>query len=168
MGQNIARRLLLLGAALISLFVYGTVCADDTPPIWGDGTWQLVKRKLPDGSVLTPPAVRGLSTNKNGTNQLVVFWQTPDGKPASISQLFTYQITDMEMTATPILTIFDDGSGKPPAYTIGGEAKTVPLKREGSRISHQHPLNPPFLVIEGDQSTATLEGAFVDYWEKVR
>ena len=168
MDQKRTARLLILGTALISLTLCGAVRADDRIPIWEDGTWQLVKRKLPDGTVLTPPAVQGVSTNKNGTNQLIVFWQTPDGKPASISQVFTYRITDTEMSATPILTIFDDGSGKPPAYTMGGDSKSVPLTREGGRVSHQHPLNPPFLVIEGDHSTATLEGAFVDYWERVR
>jgi hypothetical protein len=168
MDRNRTARLLVLGTLVISVALCGAVRADDTASRWEDGTWKLVKRTLPDGTVLTPPTVQGLSTNKNGTNQLVVFWQTPEGKPASISQLFQYQMSDTEMTATPILTIFDDGSGKPPAYTIGGDTKSVPVKREGGRVSHQHPLNPPFLVIEGDHTTATLEGAFVDEWEKVR
>jgi hypothetical protein len=30
------------------------------------------------------------------------------------------------------------------------------------------PFNEPAVVIEGDKMTATLEGAFVDYWERVR
>jgi hypothetical protein len=153
--------------ALAMLICCSPAQADDSG-IWSDGTWQLVMRKLPDGTILTPPTVQGLSTNKNGVNQLIVFWQTPDGKPASISQIFKFEISEMEMVATPVLTMFDDGSGKPPVYALGGETKRVPIKREAGRVSHQHPLNPPFIVIEGDKSTATLEGVFVDYWEKVK
>jgi hypothetical protein len=35
-------------------------------------------------------------------------------------------------------------------------------------VSYQHPIDPPFIVWEGDKMTATLDSAFVDYWEKVK
>jgi hypothetical protein len=158
---SVSRRLaagLILSVALCA-FAY----ADDL-----DGTWRLVMRKLPDGTVQTPPTVQGMGTTKNGVNQLIVFWPTPDGKPASISQISKWEWFDTEVAATPVLVIFDDGSGKPPVYAVGGETKRVPFTKQGGRVSYQHPINAPFIVYEGDKLTATLEGVFVDYWERVK
>ena len=137
---------------------------------WADemeGTWRLVMRKLPDGTIRTPPTVQGLFTIRHGVEQTIVFWQTPEGKPASLSQIDRFEVSETQVVATPILTIFDDGSGKPPAYILGGETKRSTVTRQGGRVSYQHPTHPPFVVREGDKLTATLEGAFVDYWEKL-
>jgi hypothetical protein len=131
-----------------------------------DGTWRLVKRKLPDGSVLMPPAVQGLVNISRGMEQTIVFWRTPDGKPASLAQIDRLEVSGSEIAATPILVIFDDGSGKPPLYTVGGERKRAPLSRQAGRITYQHPTHPPFVVLEGDSFTATLDGVFTDYWER--
>jgi hypothetical protein len=30
------------------------------------------------------------------------------------------------------------------------------------------PFDPPSVVIEGDKMTATAEGMFIDYWERIR
>ena len=133
------------------------------------GSWQLVKRKLPDGTILTPPAVSGMfTTTATGVNHLNVFWHTPDGKPASVSSITQYKWSDTELTATRLFSAFDDGSGTGVAYGALGETKNVPVKREGGRISYHHPFDPPFNVIEGDKMTATAEGLFVDYWERVK
>jgi len=53
-------------------------------------------------------------------------------------------------------------------YTVGGETKRAPVTRQGAQVSYQHPIDPPYVVREGDKLTATLEGAFIDYWERVR
>jgi hypothetical protein len=37
-----------------------------------DSTWRLVKRDLPNGAVLTPPDAYGMSSTRNGINELVV------------------------------------------------------------------------------------------------
>ena len=105
---------------------------------------------------------------KDGINQLIVFWQTPDGKPASLSEISKWEWSESEVAATPLLVVFDDGSGKPPVYVVGGETKRTPVTRQGGRVSYQHPIDPPFVVRDGDKLTATLEGAFVDYWERVK
>ena len=131
-----------------------------------DGTYRLVKRQLSDGTVLTPPAVQGMGTFKNGMYQLIVFWRTPDGKPASLSSLSKWEWSETEVSATPLVVIFDDGSG--PVYAVGGETKRAPVARQGRRVSHQHPTDPVFMVWEGEEQTATLEGVFVDHWERVK
>jgi hypothetical protein len=158
-GSTVRR---LMGGLIFScLCAYAT--AEDP-----DGTWQLVMRKLPDGTVQTPPTVQGRFTFKNGVSQLIVFWPTPDGKPASLSELSKWEWSETQVSAKPLLVIFDDGSGKPALYGVGGETKRAPITRQGGRVSYQHPIDPPFIVWEGDKLTATLEGVFVDYWEKVR
>ncbi len=77
-------------------------------------------------------------------------------------------MSDTEVVSTPVLVVFDDGSGKPPVYMVGGETKRSPVTKRGARVSYQHPTHPPFVVWEGDKLTATLQGAFTDYWEKVK
>jgi len=148
---------------ILSLGLCGYASAEDL-----DGTWQLVMRKLPDGTVQTPPAVQGRFTVKNGVAQLVVFWPTPNGTPASLSELSRWEWSENEVAATPLLVIFDDGSGKPALYAVGGETKRTPVARQGARVSYQHPIDAPFIVWEANKLTATLEGEFVDYWERVR
>jgi len=143
--------------------LWGLVYADGP-----DGTWRLVMRKLPDGTVQTPPTVQGRFTFKDGVSQLLVFWPTPQGKPASLSELSRWEWSDNDVAATPLLVIFDDGSGNPTLYGVGGQTKHAPVTRQGARVSYQHPIDAPFIVWEGDKLTATLEGEFVDYWEKVK
>jgi hypothetical protein len=101
-------------------------------------------------------------------NQLIVFWPMPDGKLASLSEISKWEWSEAEVAVTPILVIFDDGSGKPPVYAVSGETKRAPVTRQGGSVSYQHPIDPPFVVREGDKLTATLEGVFVDYWERVK
>ena len=153
----------ILAGLIISLSLCALAYADNP-----NGTYRLVTRTLSDGTVLRPPAVQGMGTFKNGIYQLIVYWHTPDGKPASLSSLSKWEWSDTEVTANPIASMFDDGSGKPPVYKWGGEAKRVPVTRQGRRVSHPHPLDPVFMVWEGDKETATLEGVFVDHWERVK
>lgn len=142
--------------------VCGVAQADET-----EGTWKLVMRKLPDGTTLVPPAVQGLATRSNGLWSRIVFWHTPEGKPAFGSAISRYKMSDSEFTETLLFMAFDDGSGKPTTYNLAGETKTTPVTRDGPRIVYKLPFDPPSLVTEGDKTTATLEGVFVDYWERV-
>jgi len=50
-----------------------------------EGAWKLTARKLPNGTTLTPPAVQGAIMWQSGVWTRVVFWHTPEGKPASFS-----------------------------------------------------------------------------------
>jgi hypothetical protein len=132
-----------------------------------DGTWKLVMRKLPNGTTVKPPAVLGAYTIYHGLQNLNVFWQTPEGKAASYARVSTYKMTDTDYSETALFIAFDDGSGKPPTYNLTGNTETKPVTRQGSRIAFQQPFGEPSAVFEGDTFTATLEGQFVDYWERV-
>jgi hypothetical protein len=62
----------------------------------------------------------------------------------------------------------NDGSGKLPTYNVTGATERTPVVREGGRIAFKLPFGEPSVVFEGDKLTATLEGQFIDYWERVR
>ena len=159
--NSVSRRL------VVGLSIFLTLCASayaENP----NGTYRLVTRTLADGTVLTPPAVQGMGTFKNGVYQLTLFWRTPDGKPASLSRISKWKWSETEVAATPLAFFIDDGSGKPPVYEWGGETKRVPVTRQGRRVSHPHPLDPVFMEWEGDKETATIEGVLVDTWERVK
>ena len=154
----------LLLALELSLSI--TAQAGDAPTT---GSWQLVKRKLPDGTIQTHPKVGGMSTTTVlGLNHKNVFWWTPDGKRASLSSITAFQWADTEVSVTSMFSAFDDGSGKAAVYGAAGETKRVPVKRDGGRVSFQLPFDPPFIVIDGDKMTATADGLFVDHWERVK
>ena len=84
-----------------------------------------------------------------------------------LSLISSYKISATEWTETLLLSAVDDGSGKP-AYGLTGGSKTSPVTHEGSRISFKPGFEPVTYAFEGDKWTATLEGAFVDYWERVQ
>ena len=132
-----------------------------------EGTWKLLMRKLPDGTTQTPPAVLGAYTIYKGLQNLNVFWHTPEGKPASYSRIATYKMSGAEYTETLLFTATDDGSGKPTTYNLTGVTESTPVTREGGRLAFKLPFGEPSVVFEGDKVTATLEGQFVDYWERV-
>jgi len=133
-----------------------------------DGTWKLVMRKLPDGTSLVPPAVQGAYTSHQGLQNLNVFWHTQEGKPASFARISTYKMSDTAYSETLLFTAFDEGNGKAPSYNLTGETEATPVTRQGSRIAFKLPFGEPSVVFEGDKFTATLEGQFVDYWERIR
>jgi hypothetical protein len=133
-----------------------------------DGTYRLVKREIPGGPTLTPPAVMGLVNYAKGHRSVNVFWHTPDGSPASLSINATYKLTSSEFTQTIMFFSFNDpSSGKPVAYTLD-ETGSVPVHREGGRIRFTPPEGGPELVFDANGHVATLNGVFVDYWEKVK
>lgn len=159
----------MLGAIALALAVLAVAPRASAQALLMDGTWVLSKRVLADGTVLTPPAVQGRSTLEDGVNQLIVFWPTSGGGSASISMLSTWSASDTEVTATMILMVLDDGTGKPPVYDLSGRSRTVPVTRlEGGRVRYQHPLNGPVIERDGERSKAIVEGVFTDHWERLR
>ena len=164
-------KLLRRGALHMSTVFVIALALAPAASTWADdmeGTWQLVMRQLPDGTIQRPPTVQGVFTVAKGIEQTIVSWPNAEGKQASLSQIDKFQLSETQVVATPVLIIFDDGSGKAPVYILGGETKRSPVTQQNGRVSYQHPTHPPFVVREGSKLTATVEGAFVDYWEKLK
>jgi hypothetical protein len=134
-----------------------------------EGTYKLISRKLPDGTTLTPPNIMGLQTFTKGYRNFNVFWKDNTGKVFSYSVASTYKLTSNEYTETLMFGIMNDQiGGKQIDYNLSGETKTAPVKMEGKKIEVKLPFDPPSVVFDGNKLTATAEGMFTDYWEKVK
>jgi hypothetical protein len=110
----------------------------------------------------------GLNTQINGMRHMNLFWRTPEGKTASESLVSRIKLTANEYTETLLANAVDYGMGQPVVYNISGETKAATVTRERGRTSYKQPFQPPFVVYDGDKMTATVKGAFVDYWERVK
>ena len=152
---------------LVTLLFIAVTGFAQTPSI--EGTYKLTSRKLPDGTIVSPPDVMGLMTYTKTQRNLNVFWKGPDGKPGSYSLVSTYKLTPTDYTETLQYNAFNDPTvGPGPAYDTSHPTKSVPVTLEGKHIQFKLPFDQPSLEFDGDKLTATAEGAFVDYWEKVR
>jgi hypothetical protein len=140
------------------------------------GTWKFVSRKLPDGTTITPPMCIGLQTFTKDMRNFNVCWVDNAGKHFSYSVISGYKLTDKDYTENLIYSCMNDEIGvmkdKPagsgPTYVMKTESKTMPVTRDGAKIKFQFPFDPPQVVFDGNTLTATLEGGFVDTWERER
>jgi hypothetical protein len=157
---------LLLGL-LIALVLCSTASnAAQAPNI--EGTYQLVSRKLPDGTTFAPPDIIGLLTYTKSHRNFNIIWKDAKGKFFSYSVVSTYKLTPSEYSETILFSILNDQiGGKDIVYDLSRPTQTVPVKVEGGRLQFKLPFDPPAVIFEGDKMTATAEGRFVDVWEKV-
>ena len=133
-----------------------------------EGTYQLVSRKLPDGTMQAPPNIIGLLTYTKAHRNFNVIWKDAQGKFFSYSLVSTYQLTPTEYRETLLFSILNDQIGsKDIVYDLSGKTQSVPVKIENGRLQFKLPFDPPSVVFEGAKMTATAEGRFVDVWEKV-
>jgi len=81
----------------------------------------------------------------------------------------TYQLTNTTYTETIGFALFNDPDNPDsPSYTLSGATQTVPVTRNGRAVSYKLPFDLPTIEVEGDRLVASVPGAFVDHWEKVR
>jgi hypothetical protein len=139
------------------------------------GTWKLVSRKLPDGTKITPPTCEGLQTFTKTMRNFNVAWVDNAGKHFSYSVISNYELTDKEYTETlqyscmndEIGIMKDKAAGSGPTYVMKSESKTMPVTIDGTKIKFHFPFDPPEAVFDGNTLTATLDGGFVDTWERL-
>lgn len=133
-----------------------------------EGTWVFVSSTLPDGTVLKPPQIRGLMTLDDGWRNFNVYSQNKEGMVFTYSVISKYTVTDSTWTETMLFSsLFDEANEQPFDYTSDEETQTVPIKRDGMKMIIDFPFDPPTITFEGDKLTATLEGEFVDVWERI-
>jgi hypothetical protein len=150
--------------AIVVLFV--SAAAAQAPSI--EGTYQLVSRTLPNGTVLKPPDIMGLLTYTKTHRNFNIVIKDATGKFYSYSLVSTYKLTPTEFSETRLFSILNDQpGGKDIVYDLSGKTQSVPVTMEGGRLQFKPPFDPPALVFEGNKMTATLDGGFADVWEKV-
>jgi len=158
---------LLSGMLIILVLCSAALAPAQVPSI--EGTYQLVSRKLPDGTVQSPPTIMGALTYTKTHRNFNVIWKDAQGKFFSYSLVSTYKLTPTEYSETILFSILNDQiSGKEIVYNLSRPTQSVPVKVDGKRIQFKLPFDPPSVVFEGDKMTATAEGQFVDVWEKVQ
>jgi len=163
-------RTLMIGVLLITALSFLSFRFFDEPPKVPSitGTYKFLSRTLPDGTVLKPPMVDGIQTFTKDARNFNIMWSDKNGKHFSFSVYSTYKFTDKDYTESIIFGIMNDEiSGKGITY-ITNQTKTVPITFDGKKLDFKFPFDPPSVTFEGNKMTATAEGQFTDYWEKVK
>ena len=133
-----------------------------------EGNYMLVSQDLQDGTTRVPPLVGGMFNITSKYWNLNVWWTDSTGKVFSISEISKYSMTDSTCTETRLYSASNTGaSGEPIKYNFEQKTKTVSVKRDGSQISFELPFDSVMVVFDGNKLTASVEGDFVDHWEKV-
>jgi hypothetical protein len=156
---------LLLGVLGAVLLLAGTVSAENHNL---EGTYRLISRRLPDGSIKTAPDVTGLLTFTKAYRNLNVVWKGPNDVLCSYSLASSYKLRSGKYTEKILFSSLNDHrAGQKTAYDLVGKKQTVRVVSGEGLAEAVHPLDPPTMIINGDRITATTEGSFVDTWEKV-
>jgi hypothetical protein len=92
-----------------------------------EGTYQLVRRELPDGTVQLPPAVKGMITYTKEFRNFSVVWKDNEGRFYSECYVARYTLTDKEYAETSEYLIVDDQiGGKGISYDLSNTTRQVP------------------------------------------
>lgn len=135
-----------------------------------EGTYVLVSRELPDGSVVNPPDLNGIITFTKEYRNFNIFWSGPNGEKISMSSFSRFVLSAAEVTETNIFRLVNDEiSGTGFAYDFSDISGSSPVTvNEDGSISFKMPLNDePNIIFSGDKFEAYVEGAFRDFWERV-
>jgi len=132
------------------------------------GTYKLVSRQLPDGTVLKPPQIMGLLTYTETHRNFNIVGQGAMGKFFH-SIAATYTLTPTEYNQIQLFNVRNDSSDQTKVvYEVAEKKSSAPVKMESGRIEFK-PEGEPTLVFEGTKLTATRrdqQNSFVDIWEK--
>ena len=130
-----------------------------------EGTYRLMSRQLPDGTVLKAPQVMGLFTYTKTHRNFNIVGADAGGKFFG-STGATYTFTATQYSQTRFFNIENDASDRTKAaYDSSEKTESAPVKVDGGRIEFQIPGEPLF-VFEGTRLTATDKGNFVDVWRE--
>lgn len=138
-----------------------------------EGTYQLVRRELPDGTVQVPPALKGMATFTKEFRNFSVVWHDKQGRYYSECYVARYTLTDREYTETAEYLIVDDQiGGKGISYDLSAATAGSAVSIDGGRLGFALPR--PFeqslsISVEFEETgfKATGKDRFTDYWEKV-
>ena len=115
--------------------------ASSAPSI--EGTYKLVSRQMPDGTMLRPPETIGLFTYTKTHRNFNILQKGATGQWASFSVVSTYTLTPTAYTETLLYSVRTDlASGKDPVYDFSGETRSAPVTIEGGASSSKPRLSP--------------------------
>lgn len=132
------------------------------------GSYQLVRRELADGTVLESPAITGYMTYTGKYRNFHLHQPGAAGTPSSVSLMATYSVAGDEYSQTVLYEVLNnlpEGSGLD--YNIPGTTFTTPISRQGRNVEFRDGEAGPVLSFSRDSMVATLDGNFVDRWVRV-
>src|SRR3989442_4326667 len=122
----------LLGILVVMTWLVALSAAAQTPSI--EGTYQLVSRTLPAGTVLKPPDIMGLLTYTKTHRNFNIVIKDATGKFYSYSLVSTYTLTPTEYSETRLFSILNDqDGGKDIVYDLSGKTQTEPVQMAAGR-----------------------------------
>lgn len=138
-----------------------------------EGSYQLVRRELPDGTVQLPPALRGMITYTKEFRNFSVVWKDDKGKFYSECYVARYALTDKEYAETQeYLIVVADPLASDLIVDLSNTTAKSPVSIDGRRV--RFALPQPFekalsitVEFDGAKLKATGKDLFIDYWEKV-
>jgi hypothetical protein len=159
--------LLVLTLALSFAGEPPTPQASSAPSI--EGTYTLLSRQLPDGTMLRPPEIMGLVTYTKTHRNFNLVQKDAAGTFASLSRVSTYTLTATEYRETVLFSIRTDQiGGKDIIYDLSGQTQSVPVTVAGGRLQFTSPFSRRSYVFEGNTWISTAEHhTNMDIWEKV-
>ena len=134
-----------------------------------DGTYELTKRVLADGTILRAPAVAALYTMTRGRFNLNLFVRNPDGTIGSESTIGRYTFNKNKYCEWIDYTTRND-LDKPgvtnEAPKVADHCTTVTTKN--GRFNFAPPGEGVTVSFGSDGFTAQIGNEFVDHWRKIR
>ena len=134
-----------------------------------EGTYRLVARDLPDGTRVEHPDIEGLITFRDGYRNFNIYWIDENGNPYSIGIFATYTFDGSEYTETNVFTsIVDLSTDDGIIHDLEPHTGTAAVTVSDGTIAFDLPLrDEPHVEFTADGVTASIEGQFVDHWERV-
>jgi len=159
------RLLTIFGALLITASFCITSQAADFTSI--EGTYVLESRKLPDGTILTPPAIVGLYSMDDGYLNFNLAVKDTEGNTTSRSFIGTYTISGSTYTEEIHYSGDNDGTGM--KYDFTKKSGSSEMVEADGNVELEFPHADNIYGSFGPNSlTAMKSGAFIDKWVKVK
>ncbi len=134
-----------------------------------DGTYELTKRVMADGTVLRAPSIVALYSLDHGQFNLNLFIKNRDGTIASESTIGRYTFSEKKYCEWIVYTIRNNLDK--PGVTNEAPAVTnhcTPVSAKNGRFNFSPPGEGVAVSIGPEGFTAKIADEFVDHWRKVR
>ncbi|HEY1925921.1 MAG TPA: hypothetical protein VGG92_00495 [Caulobacteraceae bacterium] len=134
-----------------------------------DGTYELIERVLPNGTVLRPPSVMALYTLSHGRFSLNLFFKNPDGTLASESTIGRYTFSQQRYCEWIAHTIRNNFGRPGVSNTAPVLAQhCAPVTSQNGRYRFAPPGEGLVMSVGAEGFEAKIDGGVKEYWTKVR
>ena len=135
-----------------------------------EGTYELTKRVMADGTEIRPPAIMAIYGMDHGRGNLNLFMRNKDDTIASESTISKYTLTATEYCEWILYTTRNNLDGPGATNLIPGVRNPCSkLTTDNGRIVVVPPGEGGIETsYDKDGLVAKIPGQFVDYWQKIR